>query len=327
MRIKRAHFKMAPDSSRPLFAASVKTIEIEVSSYCNRVCSYCPNSFIDRRSSKHKMSDALFSSIIQQLSSINWAGSLRFHRYNEPLEDREYILSRLREARGSLPHAELVIFTNGDYLDREYLQELYAAGCRTVLVTLHAAGEDFNLVKATEILEGRVKKLGYPYEVSVAESSVSATVSVYRDFVLSYHAQNFNGSIDGLPVRYDRGQSLPTGDRVLQRLAACYIPFTEMQIELDGTLLPCCHIRSDVPSHQSYVLGKLEPDSNLFLAWTNSNYVAWRKSLVNYGPKSPPCSSCHYNMKIHTRDKIILFIRNLIHFMSGRSPEYAVTHT
>ena len=65
-----------------------------------------------------------------------------------------------------------------------------------------------------------------------------------------------------------------------------------MQIEYDGTLLPCCNLRSDFDAHQSCVLGKLTPDSNIVDVWSGPAYVAWRNMLFSNLPKPPPCQTC-----------------------------------
>src|SRR5262245_6641940 len=114
-----AHFVAANsrDEARTLFASSVKVVEIEIFTYCNRACWFCPNSKIDRRSSNNYMDEALYLRILSELAEIDYCGIVNFNRYNEPLADR-VILDRLRQARALLPKATLQTYTNGDYLTR-----------------------------------------------------------------------------------------------------------------------------------------------------------------------------------------------------------------
>lgn len=306
------HFKVNPAKARALFAKSVSNIEIEISSYCNRVCSYCPNSFIDRRSANDKISDSLYSSIINQLAEIDWQGTLAFHRYNEPLKDRSYLISRIREARLRLPHAELTVFTNGDYLTEDYLHELYMAGCRKIYATIHIDPEDYDDATATNLLKKRLSKFQYDYRLQPNKRGISAEVYVACDLKFIYQIIDFGRSADGKPVRMDRGQAL-TPNNIVLRNAPCNIPFTEMQIELDGTLVPCRNIRTDVPEHRDYILGKLNPDSDLFMAWTNAEYVKWRKSLSGIGPKAAPCSTCNYGMFDESYSRRLIIREFLLH--------------
>ncbi len=293
---RRDFLEVNPPSARALFARSVRRIEIEIGSYCNRVCSYCPNSFVDRRGTAKYMDDALFDSIINQLAEINYNGKLNFHRYNEPLSDRAYAIARISQARATLPRAVLTIFTNGDYLTRDYLHELYVSGCRHICATLHTEPEEYADASAAEMLEKRLAKLGYPYDMKTVPTGIQADVHVAGDLCFTYQVHDFGRVVNGDPVAKDRGQALAPSVAA-RRTAACIIPFTEMQIEMDGTLVPCCHIRTDVPAHAGYALGKLTPGSDLFETWTNQAYVAWRKSLAEEGPKDPPCATCTHGIE------------------------------
>src|SRR5438132_14121294 len=90
-------------------------VEIEIGVRCNRTCFYCPNSTIGSTSSSSFMGLDLFERIIIQLSDIAFSGRLSFHFYNEPLmrKDLEVLVAI---ARGALPVAHLVLYTNGDLL-------------------------------------------------------------------------------------------------------------------------------------------------------------------------------------------------------------------
>lgn len=285
MQFETDHFVVRPGSAPALFARSVNRIEIEIASFCNRTCSYCPNSFIDRRSSRQYMDDALFSGILDQLAGIGWNGELTFHRYNEPLADRDYLIRRLREARRMLPEARLTLFTNGDYLDRDYLHEIYVAGCRHIHATFHVEPSQYDDAGAAALLAKRLALLQYPYTINPVSRGVLAMIAVAPDLEFSYQINDFARVVDGDPVRKDRGQALAP-NAALRRTAACVIPFSELQVEVDGTLMPCCHLRSDVPSHRGYALGRLTPGDDLFAAWSNAGFVTWRRSLATKGPRS-----------------------------------------
>ena len=103
------HFRYISDSRQAaaLFKASVRLIEIEIHSYCNRTCDFCPNSFLDRRSHKTVLDPALYSKIMDDLASIDYRGVITYSRYNEPTSDRPLFIERLREARAKLPNAQL----------------------------------------------------------------------------------------------------------------------------------------------------------------------------------------------------------------------------
>jgi hypothetical protein len=83
------------------------------------------------------MSDELFFGVMLQLQQINYSGLLRLNRYNEPLADREYALSRISTAKKYLPDCTLVIYTNCDYLNKEIVQDLVNAGVSVIEGTAH----------------------------------------------------------------------------------------------------------------------------------------------------------------------------------------------
>ena len=81
-------------------------IEIEIFSYCNRKCWFCPNSFIDRKSENLIMPEEKYLSILQQLKDMNFEGEIAYSRYNEPLSHKDNFIKRLEQAREYLPKAK-----------------------------------------------------------------------------------------------------------------------------------------------------------------------------------------------------------------------------
>ena len=111
-------------SNKDYFKKNLKLIEIETFSFCNRKCWFCPNSFVDRISENNIMKESTYLGLIGQLSEIDFAGELTYSRYNEPLAKKDIILKRIRQARQRLPNATLRTNTNGDYLNRQYVEDL-----------------------------------------------------------------------------------------------------------------------------------------------------------------------------------------------------------
>ncbi len=125
----------ASDCTHPDF----QVVEIEVNSHCNLRCSYCPRSHDRFRAPEHLMDTDLFRHIIAQLAEFSFAGRLSFHMYNEPLLRRD-LKDLVKYARHRLPHAWLVLYTNGDLLDSQRYLELLEAGMDHFLVTQHRGG-------------------------------------------------------------------------------------------------------------------------------------------------------------------------------------------
>ena len=110
------------------FKEALKLIEIEIFSFCNRKCWFCPNSYVDRISETTFMDEDVYLGLIKQLQEIDYSGELTYSRYNEPLAYREVITKRIKQAREMLPNATLRTNTNGDYVTRDYIEELCDVG-------------------------------------------------------------------------------------------------------------------------------------------------------------------------------------------------------
>ena len=112
---------------------SIQQIDIEVFSYCNRQCWFCPNSILDRHSQNQYMDENLYLKILNELKEFNITGFISYSRYNEPLADK-IILKRIKQAREILPNVRLTFNTNGDYLSKEYLDELAESGLNDIQI-------------------------------------------------------------------------------------------------------------------------------------------------------------------------------------------------
>ena len=85
----------------------IRSVEIEIFSYCNRNCWFCPNNFIDRHSDNILMDEGIYLNILNDFKTINYRGRISYSRYNEPLSHKDIFLKRLKQANELLPSALL----------------------------------------------------------------------------------------------------------------------------------------------------------------------------------------------------------------------------
>ncbi|HUI18987.1 MAG TPA: radical SAM protein [Alphaproteobacteria bacterium] len=286
------HFAAAvpAERARELFKSSVDQIEIEVFSYCNRVCWFCPNSHIDRRSANRYMDEALYLRILDELRSIAYGGVVTYSRYNEPLADR-IILTRLRQARERLPEATLYTHTNGDYLTRELLDELREAGLNVLRVQVYLGNDEhFDDAAMLTRMARRLGDLGLPFEFTdvLPNTRYMARVS-YPGIEVTFDARNFDR------IGTDRGQTVKLA-RPYRRTAPCFVVYRHLYIDWNGAVVPCCNIRSDEPSHRPYIVDDLSGGRSIFDAYANSALAAWRRELLRFGDKRKPCDTCFYEV-------------------------------
>jgi radical SAM protein with 4Fe4S-binding SPASM domain len=321
MHLRIEHFgrDLSPEDARDLFKRSVNTVTVAISSYCNRQCSYCPNSITDRKSNRYYMSDDLFFSLMRQLTKIDYDDTIYIHRYNEPLAEKDYALARIRDIRVFLPKAKIRIFTNGDYLDRAYLDDLADLGVTEIVATVHAGpGGKTDIAALAVEQDRRVSELGLAFTYNDSEDDrVRVAVARHpKGLLLRYDAHDFyRGMEHGDAWAHDRGGVLPI-PRKFVRTAPCLMQFVSVEVEWDGTLLPCCQIQNDAFAHDDYVLGKLTPESDIFTAWTNARYVKWRVRMSSNDLKDAPCTTCSYGAPFagdtQTRTNLKLIRKQLI---------------
>lgn len=276
------------DAAIRLFQRSVRMVEIEVFSYCNRVCWFCPNSFIDRRSTCEYMPEALYLRILQQLADASYREMISYSRYNEPLSDR-IILRRLEQARHVVPGALLHTNTNGDYLTRSYLDDLASAGLGSLNIQVYLGNrERYDHDRMRSRLRDIVDKLGLDAPITVDEPGTWLEArAVHRGLRMRIYARNF--AMNGC----SRGDSVPI-EVTSRRTSPCLSPFYHLYIDYNGSVMPCCNLRSDVPSHRDMVVARLTEASDLFLVHAGHALAGWRRGLVGYDVKGGVCGGCSF---------------------------------
>jgi MoaA/NifB/PqqE/SkfB family radical SAM enzyme len=288
--IVQDHFRSlsSRDEAMALFRRSVRMVEIEIFSYCNRRCWFCPNSIVDRQSTTEYMSEPLYLRILEQLSAVDYAGMISYSRYNEPLADR-VVLRRLEQARALLPEALLHTNTNGDYLTPGYLASLAGAGLRSLNIQIYLGNDDrYDHERMRTKLHQTIAKLGLVAAVVTddPENWLEAT-SDHLGMRMRLYARNF--ALNGC----NRGESVPISIST-RRTSPCLSPFHHVYIDYNGKVMPCCNLRSDVPAHHDAVVADLNVAPDLFFVYASETMAAWRRSLVGFDPKPGHCSTCSF---------------------------------
>jgi hypothetical protein len=84
------------------------------------------------------------------------------------------------------------------------------------------------------------------------------------------------------------------------------MPFWSVYIDYNGAVMPCCNLRSDVPSHASYVQGHLgEPSDDIFSVYVGQKAANFRKSLLNNKVKDGVCRSCNFALENMTPENLL----------------------
>ncbi|WP_352560671.1 radical SAM/SPASM domain-containing protein [Mesorhizobium sp. M0025] len=118
------------------FSDSIRCIEIEVNSRCNRRCSYCPVSIMPKPPVPKEMPISTFISLLEKLAKSSYRGRISYHFLSEPLL-RKDLAVLVRNTKTYLPGSWQVLFSNGDHLDQERYDELRDAGIDQFIITAH----------------------------------------------------------------------------------------------------------------------------------------------------------------------------------------------
>jgi len=95
--------------------SNLRLVEIELFSYCNRICRWCPNSFIDRKSDNVVLDDKILMNLFKELKDEGFEGVISLSRYNEPFSKPEIINKFLNLKNIYLKNNKVVCNTNGDF--------------------------------------------------------------------------------------------------------------------------------------------------------------------------------------------------------------------
>ena len=286
--ISHNHFRIIEDDSskRQLLKKSISRVAVEVFSYCNRQCSFCPNASGLRRNQQNYLDEDIYIRILSDLNKVDYDQKFMFHLYNEPLAD-SIILKRIRQAKLFIPQAELQINTNGDYLDRRCLDNLVDVGVSRVEMSIYGPNnsefdEDYILDK----MHLEVNKLGLQYTMHVNQPGIHySMVSVDSGTTVIIMGRNFD------KIGVDRGGLIDIENKP-SRTSPCFAPFIDLDIDYQGNFLPCCNVYCDDERHKGYATGNLHDGRSVFEHYTDDRMVNWRKRLFQFHPNIPICKTC-----------------------------------
>lgn len=282
--------KLDGEGKRRLFKSLVNYVEFEPHAFCNRACAFCPNSFLDRKTTQQVLDPALHRKVLAELAEIDYDGTIAYSRYSEPMA-REEMFDYIADARRMLPRAFLKIVTNGDYLSHEKVLRLRSLGLDYLAVSVYLPeGVAWSEGAALEQIGKFAKRIGMDFQVRR-----KTRASVFVDFmkkpsgmVMDGRCHDFGPDKEG----FDRGMSVAwMSPARFARRDPCRFVFRNFTTDFNGNVMPCCNLRSDHPAHASYVLGHVVTQT-IFDVFSSPASVRWRRSLSRFAPKSAPCKLC-----------------------------------
>lgn len=267
-----------------------RLVEIELHSYCNRKCDWCPNKNIPARQVIFKIMDAsTLYAIITDLKRWNYKGYISFSRYNEPFayftedESSWWQVNALRE---NLPNCTFVCNTNGDYLTEKIFKK--AAEKIDELTIMNYDG----LTK--EECQNRLIEFTGNVNIKIEERD-KGLYTEFEGMKVLYVVDWKNWNIT------DRGGSLPEYSSK-ERMTVCCEPKFFMGINYDGSISPCCNIRPDIPKHERFIMGNVNKKS-LNEIYFSEKWLSFECIAAGIFLENTPCEFCQNHGGRYTRER------------------------
>jgi radical SAM protein with 4Fe4S-binding SPASM domain len=267
---------------------NIKMIELEINKHCNRTCPWCPNSQIDR-SGLERFPESLLIQLLDELQfhhfGQNWYGGfISFSRNNEPFADLDYLDQVITLIKTYLPYTNLVSNTNGDFLDGALasridelsIMDYDCKGYEYWRSFLESEGFKFQF------------KLGNMMYMSGRNKKVVVCLNWPEETLMEDRGAFFKRPISGLKWRSPE-----------LRKVGCSDPGNFVAIDYDGSIMPCCCVRSDY--HRHCILGNLHADTLEYILSTEKA-KSFRLAAANPDILPDVCRHCHKGIGRYTRN-------------------------
>ncbi len=262
-------------TNKERFKVNVRGVEIEPHSYCNRKCWFCPNKDIDRTGPVKFMDQSLYSQILLDLASIDYSGYMSFAGWCEPFSQPSF-LDRIKEASDSLPNAFLATNSNTDYLTTEVVRQAADNGLGLLRAQLYFDKDEDCTKKDIAYKFAKLRGKLPGIEFRKRGGHWYALVNGY----LLIHVQSKNFKEVGLN-RCDIDVRA-----IGKRYHTCHEGIHYFGVNFNGKAVPCCHIRSDYPGHEKYLLGQMTDEPGKM-------FELYRGLIL---PENDyPCNACSHN--------------------------------
>jgi radical SAM protein with 4Fe4S-binding SPASM domain len=186
---------------------------------------------------------------------MNWTGDVGFNYLNEPAMDKR-LPHFVKTLAALVPDCRPTLYTNGDYLNPDYVKTLIASGIKSIIVTRHPpanANWDAKMARLTE---------SFPVFVSVR-------------------------TIDGEPWLTTWAGQIKLPFRLRPYTHGCDVVTSTITILADGRVLMCC-----CDSKQENVVGSIK-DNTVLEIWRSDLFKALRKQARSGKPTNKTCVACY----------------------------------
>lgn len=262
---------------KPMFG----TVYFQVRTRCNNRCSFCAASVFNEKRKDISMSIEIYKKAIKELAELNFDGTIAYHVNNEPLIFKD-LVEFVKIARGMLPGCWIQILTNGRALNYKLGKDLLEAGINEMSVNIY--NDDFHspIPKGVRVFRDELLLEYYPSDKIGKGHRVDKEMpgDVFRFNIFRRRLTQILSS---------RGGSAPNKKSYDEVYGFCEFPFTQLNINADGTVSKCC---SDF--YFLDPMGNIK-DSTIMEIWNGNNFNSVREKLIE-GQRAylKNCNECDY---------------------------------
>lgn len=289
---------------------------------CNFKCKYClcslENSKRGLKFHNNVMDFSLFKKCVDDISGMDeQLKMLRFAGIGEPLLHKN-IAEMVNYAVNKKISNSVEIITNGSMLDQELSDKLIDAGLSRLFISIQGLNSaTYKEISEVEIdFKKFIENIKYFYEhrkntrlhIKILDCSL-------KDGEEEQFYEMFGNICDTITIervaplvnKVDYSSLIPEGEAATVRgnefedIDICPLPFYLMQINPDGTVIPCCSAEGISP------IGDCNIDS-VKKIWTGKRFNDFRKRMLNgckFLGENNVCSKCvSYKYSIFDEDKI-----------------------
>jgi MoaA/NifB/PqqE/SkfB family radical SAM enzyme len=233
----------------------------------------------------------LFTKIINDLKENKYTEWIALHNYNEPLiNDR--IFKEIELVTKLLPQSTSCIFTNGDYLSRDIIEELIESGLKYLRITIYPLSKNIEPT-STKLFQWIKKKkltdLKWEYE-EISENKGFNALCKYKNLTIEIISPNID-------LYNNRGETSIVPIKNFIREHPCSLTENSAAIDYKGNFKMCCNIYADISEHKEYIIDNLTNNS-FHDIWSSKRFNVLRKLHSNSDwTQSLICSTCSHSLR------------------------------
>ena len=260
---------------------------------------------IVKRNYKDVVPNHVFHNIISSLKRINFNRSICLNLYNEPFHDTKNFINYLQKIKKDLPKCILETNTNGDYLNKDILNEIAKKDLLQKLkITIHPPKQkEWKYEYVRKKFINFLKKLDFKFSIN----EIDNIYSLNKSFQFFTQIRKLSIIVQGTNFEYfgtNRGGTIKTINNIYNRSQPCVRPFREFTIYYDGSVTMCCEAFYD-KNYTKNKISEISDTNTIFDIYNNKIFRKIRTELFDWNLKKDICLNSNYKDSSDASDRTL----------------------